>query len=55
MLFSQNLFGEYNINEWLDRAVEFINTQKNGTTTETKRNRKAPKHVQDTPSPLDMF
>ena len=55
MLFSQNLFGEYSINKWLDKAVEFINTQRNGTTTETKRIRKAPKHVQDTSTSLDLF
>ena len=55
MLFSQNLFGEYNINKWLDNAVEFINKQKNGTTAEIKRKRKAPKHVQDASATLDLF
>lgn len=55
MLFSKNIFGEYDINKWLDRAEEFINTQTNGTTTETKRNRKTPKHVQATSPTLDLF
>lgn len=55
MLFSQNLFGEYKINDWLDEAVEYIKKQKDGTTSETKRNRKTPKHVQATSATLDML
>ncbi len=55
MLFSQNLFGEYKINDWLDGAIEYIKKQKNGTATETRRKRKAPKHVQDTSTTLDLL
>lgn len=56
MLFSQNLFGEYHINDWLDGAVEYIKNQKNdGTLTETKRKRNAPKQIQDTSSLFDLL
>lgn len=55
MLFSKNLFGEYKINEWLDRALEYIKKQKDGTPSETKRNKKAAKHVKDTSATLDLL
>lgn len=55
MLFSQNLFGDYGINDWLDEAVEYIKQQKDGTTAKTKRKRKTPKHVQDTSAALDLL
>jgi hypothetical protein len=55
MLFSQNLFGEYKINDWLDGAVEFIKKQKDGTSTETKRKRNDPRHLQDTSAALDLL
>lgn len=55
MLFSQNLFGEYKINDWLDGAVEYIEKQKDGTPPETNRKRKAAKHVQDTSAALDLL
>lgn len=55
MLFSQNLFGEYKINDWLDGAVEYIKKQKDGTPPETNRKRKAAKHVQDTSAALDLL
>ena len=55
MLFSENLFGEYKINEWLDGAVEYIKEQKDGTTAETKRNRKAASHVQSTSATLNLL
>ena len=55
MLFSQNLFGEYRINDWLDEAVKYIKEQKDGTIAETKRNRKAARHVQDTSDTLDLL
>ncbi len=57
MLFEEtgsDLFGEYEINKWLDRAANHIITMKNEETTATKRNRKAPKHVQDA-SPVFDF
>lgn len=55
MLFSENLFGEYQINEWLDGAVNYIKEQKNGTTAETKRKRNTAKHVQSTSDTIDML
>lgn len=55
MLFSQNLFGEYKINDWLDGAIEYIKNQKDGTPAETKRKRKAAKHVQETSATLDLL
>lgn len=55
MLFSENLFGEYQINEWLDGAVNYIKEQKDGTTAETKRNRNTAKHVQSTSDTIDML
>ena len=55
MLFSKNLFGEYKINDWLDRALEYIKQQKDEKTAEQKRNRKTPKHVQDTSASLDLL
>lgn len=55
MLLSQNLFGEYKINVWLDGAVEYIKNQKDGTPSETKRKKKAPRHVQDTSAALDLL
>ena len=55
MLFSQNLFGEYKINDWLDGAVEYIKKQKDGTVAEPKRKRKAARHVQDTSALLDLL
>ena len=58
MLFDQNLgsdlFGEYEVNKWLDRAANYIKTLKDEETTGTKRERKAPKHVQDA-SPVFDF
>lgn len=55
MLFNENLFGECQINEWLDGAVEYIKEQKDGTHFESKRSRKAAKHVQDTSAALDLL
>lgn len=55
MLFSQNLFGEYKINDWLNRAVEYIKNQKDETPTKTNRKRKVAKHVQDTSTSLDLL
>lgn len=55
LLFSQNLFGKYKINDWLDEAVEYIKIQKDGTPTKTKRKRKAPRHVQGTSTVLDLL
>ena len=55
MLFSQNLFGEYKINDWLDGAVEYIKKQKDGTLAEPKRKRKAARHVQGTSALLDLL
>lgn len=55
MLFSKNLFGEYEINEWLDGAVEYIKKEKDGTPVETKRKKKAARHVQDTSAALDLY
>ena len=55
MLFSQNLFGEYKINDWLDGAVEYIKNQKDGTPSETKRKKKTAKHVQDKSAALDLL
>lgn len=55
MLFSENLFGEYKINEWLDKAVDYIKEQKDGATAETKRNRKPAKHVQGTSTTIDKL
>ena len=55
MLFSQNLFGEFEINKWLDKAANYIKEQKDGTIAETKRKKKAPRHVQDTSAILDLL
>ena len=55
MLFSQNIFGEYKINEWLDGAVAYIEKEKNGTPAESKRKRKVARHVQDTSAALDLL
>jgi len=55
MLFSKNLFGEYEINKWLDQAIEYIKTQKYGTTAKKNRNRKAPKRVQETSAELNFL
>lgn len=55
MLFSQNLFGEYQINNWLDGAVEYVKNQIDEAPAKAKRNRKAPRHVQDTPSVFDLL
>lgn len=55
MLYSTSIFGEYNINEWLDKAVDYIKEQKDGTAAETKRNRKPAKHVQDTSATIDLL
>ncbi len=55
MLFSQNLFGEYCIYEWLDQAVAYINSQKNGTPVETRRKRTAARHLQETSASLDLL
>lgn len=55
MLFSENLFGEYKINEWLDKAVDYIKEQKDGATAETKRKGKPAKHVQETSAALDLL
>jgi hypothetical protein len=55
MLFSKNLFGEYGINDWLDRATNYIKQQKDGTTVNNNRKRKAPKHVQDTSAELSFL
>ena len=55
MLFSENLFGEYKINEWLDKAVDYIKEQKDGATAETKRNQKPAKHVQGTSATIDQL
>lgn len=55
MLFSQNLFGEYKINDWLDQASEYIKNQKDETPAESKRKRKVAKHVQDTSAFLDQL
>lgn len=55
MLFSKNLFGEYEINKWLDQAVKYIKEQKYGTTTKKDRKRKTPKHVQDTSTELSFL
>ena len=58
MLFDQNLgedlFGEYEINKWLDRAANFVKSMKNEETTGTKRQRKTPGHVQETSLALDF-
>lgn len=55
MLFSKNLFGECQINEWLDGAVDYINEQKDGKNLDNRRKEKAAKHVQDTSSALDLL
>lgn len=55
MLFSQNLFGEYHINDWLDGAVEYIKKQKDGTPVETTRKKKAARHIQDSSSLFDLL
>ena len=55
MLFSQNLFGEYKINDWLDRAMEYIKEQKDGSSFETTRKGKVARHVQDTSDSLDLL
>lgn len=55
MLFSKNLFGEYGINDWLDRAIEYIKKEKDGTPVETKRKKKAARHVQETSATLDLY
>lgn len=58
MLFDQNLgqdlFGEYEINKWLDRAANYIKSMKDEETAGTERKRKTPKHVQDTSRELDF-
>ena len=55
MLFAQDLFGEYEINKWLDGAVAYIKEQKDGTPAETSRKRKAAKHVRETSATLDLL
>lgn len=55
MLFHKDLFGEYKVNHWLDQAVAYIKTQKDETTVDTKRKRKAPKHVSDTTTTLSFL
>lgn len=55
MLFSQNLFGEYKINDWLDEAVKYIKQQKDGTTIKHPRKSKTPKHVQETSDVLSLL
>jgi len=55
MLFSPDLFGEYPVNDWLDRAVEYIKEQIDGKTIESKSKRKAPRHIQDTSASLDLL
>lgn len=55
MLFSKNLFGEYKINDWLDNAIDYIKKQKDGTSVESKRKKKAARHVQDTSATLDLL
>lgn len=58
MLFDESLgsdlFGEYEINKWLNRAANHIIAMKDEETTGTKRERKAPKHIQDS-SPVFDF
>lgn len=56
MLFDQgqDLFGEYEINKWLDRAADYIKNMKDEETAGSPRKRKAPKHVQDTSLDLDF-
>ena len=55
MLFSQDLFGEFEINKWLDRAVDYINKQKDGTSYESEAKRKSAKLVQGTSAVLDQL
>ena len=55
LLFSEDLFGDCKINEWLDGAVDYIKEQKDGTSVETRPKRKTAKHVQDTSSALDLL
>ena len=55
MLFSENLFGDYKINEWLDGALDYIKEQKDGSYAESKRGRKPAKHVRDTSAAIDLL
>ena len=54
MLFRKDLFGTYGVNHWLDQAGAYIKVQKDETTTDTRRKRKAPKHVRDTSLAIDF-
>lgn len=55
MLLSKDLFGEYNINRWLDKATDYITQEKDETAAENKRKKQTAKHVQDTSSSLDLL
>ncbi len=55
MLFHKNLFGEYKVNTWLDQAVAYIKIQKDEKTVDSRRKRKAPKHVSDTSATLSFL
>ena len=55
LLFTQNLFGESKVSVWLDQAVKYIKVQRDETTTNSPRTRKAPKHVPDTSASLELF
>lgn len=57
MLFEEtgsDLFGEYEINKWLDRASNHIIAMKDEETADTNRKRKAPNKVRDTSLELDF-
>ena len=56
MLFAetQYLFGEYEVNKWLDEATNKIQTMKDEGTTENKPKRKAPKSIREA-SPVFDF
>lgn len=54
-LFSQNLFGQSNIEWWLDSVVIKIKELKDGTSTEQKSTRKRKKRVPVTSSSIGLF
>lgn len=52
---NKNLFGQTNMEWWLDDVVNQIQKLKNETSTEQRTNRKRKRRVQDTSAPLSLF
>lgn len=55
LFFEKTIFGDCEINEWLDGAIDYIKEQKNETIAKRKRKSKAAKHVQGTSDTLNML